>query len=204
MIRRHGLQLCSQERGGNKMASVIRAHHRGAKFVSAVFKVVAIVILLGGIIGGIAAANTSNNVNTTFGSTSSGSSGGAIAIFIIIAAIIGAASVLFFAYVLDLLMSIDVSTAAAGPTMVTPNMPTSSSPLTATAIPTPAPTLTATAIPTPAHAPTATATATAMPTPAHAPKRAPVYPEPGWFPDPHGVVRARYWDGQMWTDKTQM
>jgi len=172
------------------MASVIRAHHRGAKFVSAVFKVVAIVILIGGIIGGIAAANTSNNVNTTFGSTSSGSSGGAIAIFIIIAAIVSAASVLFFAYVLDLLMSIDVSTAAAGPTMVTPNMPTSPPPLTATAIPTPAPT----------H----TATATATATPAHAPKRAPVYPEPGWFPDPHGVVRARYWDGQSWTDKTQM
>jgi hypothetical protein len=170
------------------MASVIRAHHRGAKFVSSVFKVVAIVIVIGGIIGGIAAAKNSNNVNTTFGSNSSGTSGGVIAIFIIIAAIVSAASVLFFAYVLDLLMSIDVGTAAAGPTMVTPNMPTSPPPLTATAIPT--------------SAPTHTATATAMP--AHAPKRAPVYPEAGWFPDPHGVVRARYWDGQSWTDKTQM
>ncbi len=32
------------------MASVVRAHHRGAKFVSSVFKVVAIIIALFGII----------------------------------------------------------------------------------------------------------------------------------------------------------
>jgi hypothetical protein len=25
----------------------------------------------------------------------------------------------------------------------------------------------------------------------------------GWYPDPHGVTRARFWDGQLWTDQTQ-
>jgi hypothetical protein len=166
------------------MASVLRAHHRGAKFVSSVFKVVAIVILVFGIIGGIAEASSSNNVST-LGTTSSNN--GEAAILIFIAAVISSASVLFFAYVLDLLMAIDESTAAAGPTMVMHNAPISPLPLAATATPTP----------TPIQA------ATAMPMPAPAPKRAPVYPEAGWFPDPYGITRARFWDGQTWTDKTQ-
>src|SRR5438034_638647 len=25
---------------------------------------------------------------------------------------------------------------------------------------------------------------------------------PGWYPDPHGQVRLRWWDGSQWTDQT--
>ena len=30
-------------------------------------------------------------------------------------------------------------------------------------------------------------------------RRAPVYPEPGWYDDPRGEARARRWDGTKWT-----
>ena len=25
-------------------------------------------------------------------------------------------------------------------------------------------------------------------------------PQPGWYPDPNGAAKQRYWDGQAWTD----
>ena len=28
-------------------------------------------------------------------------------------------------------------------------------------------------------------------------------PEPGWYPDPAGQARLRYWDGQGWSEQTQ-
>ncbi len=28
-------------------------------------------------------------------------------------------------------------------------------------------------------------------------------PDPGWYPDPDDASRARYWDGQAWTDRTR-
>lgn len=31
----------------------------------------------------------------------------------------------------------------------------------------------------------------------------PAFGKPGWYSDPQGVARVRYWDGQMWTDQTQ-
>jgi Protein of unknown function (DUF2510) len=34
---------------------------------------------------------------------------------------------------------------------------------------------------------------------APAPVPAPATP-PGWYPDPHGLARLRWWDGQQWTD----
>jgi Protein of unknown function (DUF2510) len=34
-------------------------------------------------------------------------------------------------------------------------------------------------------------------------RRAPVYPEPGWYTDPHGQARVRRWDGTKWTGETQ-
>ncbi len=42
------------------------------------------------------------------------------------------------------------------------------------------------------------------PTPAVvAPAPEPVPPTPpGWYPDPHGVARLRWWDGQQWTEHT--
>lgn len=27
--------------------------------------------------------------------------------------------------------------------------------------------------------------------------------DPGWYPDPHGEPRERYWDGHTWTDQTR-
>jgi hypothetical protein len=36
-----------------------------------------------------------------------------------------------------------------------------------------------------------------------APPQAPVFPAPGWYSDPQGVTRVRFWDGQLWTDQTQ-
>ena len=34
------------------------------------------------------------------------------------------------------------------------------------------------------------------------PPQAPAGPAPGWFDDPHGQARLRWWDGQRWTDQT--
>ncbi len=27
--------------------------------------------------------------------------------------------------------------------------------------------------------------------------------DPGWYPDPHGEPRERFWDGHGWTDQTR-
>lgn len=49
------------------------------------------------------------------------------------------------------------------------------------------------------------APATQEPTPAPTPAPAEAAPTvaAGWYPDPSGQARLRYWDGQTWTDQTQ-
>jgi hypothetical protein len=34
------------------------------------------------------------------------------------------------------------------------------------------------------------------------PSGLPTQPPAGWYPDPHGAARLRYWDGADWTDQT--
>jgi len=41
------------------------------------------------------------------------------------------------------------------------------------------------------------------PTPTPDAQHTPVYPEPGWYSDPNGVARWRYWNGEAWTQQTQ-
>jgi hypothetical protein len=84
----------------------------GARTVSVIFKVFAGLILIGGIISAISVAN---NNNSTFGDSQN--TGGEV-VAIIGGAVLGAAAVLFFAYVLDLLLGIQrntVSVAFASP-----------------------------------------------------------------------------------------
>jgi hypothetical protein len=35
------------------------------------------------------------------------------------------------------------------------------------------------------------------------PAASPAAPEPGWYPDPSGQARLRYWDGRAWSTQTQ-
>lgn len=78
--------------------------HPGAEMVSTVFKVVAIVVLIGGIVGSVVSAIELHHHTVNEGTTVGVLIGG------IVGSIIGAATVAFFAYVLDLLMSIDLNT----------------------------------------------------------------------------------------------
>jgi hypothetical protein len=126
----------------------------GAHAVSGIFKFAAVLVLIGGVVSAISLANHNSSIGN------SQNTGGEVA-GIIGGAIFVAASVLFFAYVLDLLIGIQENTARSA--------------LTATS-----------------------ATDFAEPK-----RRAPVYPEPGWYEDPDGTARARLWDGREWTDRTQ-
>jgi hypothetical protein len=68
------------------------------------------------------------------------------------------------------------------------------------ASPTPEPPAAAPA-PEPAAAPAATPAPEPTPPPAPAPPQA-AGPPAGWYPDPQGQKRLRYWDGQAWTGQT--
>jgi hypothetical protein len=35
------------------------------------------------------------------------------------------------------------------------------------------------------------------------PSGSPAVPEAGWYPDPSGQARLRYWDGRAWSTQTQ-
>lgn len=35
------------------------------------------------------------------------------------------------------------------------------------------------------------------------PQVVPAFGKPGWYSDPQGLARVRFWDGQAWTDVTQ-
>ena len=52
----------------------------------------------------------------------------------------------------------------------------------------------------PYSAPAATAPPIPVSPPAVAPVATPTSAPPGWFPDPKGEARLRWWDGQQWTD----
>jgi hypothetical protein len=41
------------------------------------------------------------------------------------------------------------------------------------------------------------------PAPASTPATVTSSPAPGWYPDPSGRARLRYWDGRTWTEQTQ-
>jgi Protein of unknown function (DUF2510) len=43
----------------------------------------------------------------------------------------------------------------------------------------------------------------AAPTAPVASPNIPAFQQPGWYADPQGVFRVRYWDGQRWTERTQ-
>jgi hypothetical protein len=138
------------------MASGDSQSFGGAKTVSGIFKIAAVLIIIGGVVSAISLAHH----NSTIGNSQN--TGGEV-VGIIGGTIFAAAAVLFFAYVLDLLIAIQQNTI-----------------------------------------PSAQASAPAVPNPtAQATRRAPVYPEPGWYPDPQGIGRVRFWDGQAWTDRVQ-
>lgn len=42
-----------------------------------------------------------------------------------------------------------------------------------------------------------------FPTAQTPPPEVPIFGKPGWYADPQGVFRVRYWDGQAWTERTQ-
>jgi uncharacterized protein DUF2510 len=83
---------------------------------------------------------------------------------------------------------------AAGPAAPTP---APAAPAPAPATPTPAPA----AQPAPTPDPTPAPTPTPEPTPAPA-APASAGPAAGWYPDPQGQKRLRYWDGTRWTEQT--
>ena len=78
--------------------------HRGAEVVSSVFKVVALIVLIGGIVASIVTAIELEGHSANRGVVVGVAIGG------IVGSIVAAASIGFFAYVLDLLMDIDWNT----------------------------------------------------------------------------------------------
>jgi hypothetical protein len=89
------------------MASGRSRSYGGAQTVSVIFKIFAGLILIGGVVSAISVAN---NNNSTFGYSQD--TGGEV-VAIIGGAVLGAAAVLFFAYVLDLLVGIQRNTVSA-------------------------------------------------------------------------------------------
>ncbi len=89
-------------RNGGKRSD--HPHHAGAGMVSDVFKVIAAAILILGIAGSLIAAFELLKHTASRGFVA------AVAIGGILGSILSAAAVAFFAYVLDLLMGIDVNT----------------------------------------------------------------------------------------------
>jgi hypothetical protein len=107
--------------------------------------------------------------------------------------IISASTVAFFAYVLDLLIGIERNTfpdgssrAVEAPRPVAPTQVVTTPPPMVTTPPQVAPR------PPQATSPQGPTT-----------PQASTNQQPGWYPDPQGVYRVRYWDGQRWTDQTQ-
>jgi hypothetical protein len=142
----------------------------GAQVVSTIFKVAAVLLIVGGIISAISVAHN----NSVVGSQNTGGD----VVGILGGTVFGAAAVLFFAYVLDLLLGIQQNTIRA---TVAPSS------------------LSAPVIQRGVHVAPRTTPADQVVTT----RRAPAYPEPGWYDDPQGSARTRLWDGREWTDRTQ-
>jgi hypothetical protein len=83
--------------------------YRGAKVVSAVFKVVAWLVMVGGIVGAVATSRALHHSGATTGHVA------AVGFGIGVGGILVAAAFAFFAYVLDLLIGIATSTDTSAP-----------------------------------------------------------------------------------------
>ena len=92
------------------MATGDARSYAGARTVSVIFKIFAGLILLGGIITAISVANDNNN--NTYSTLGGSQNTGGEVVAIIAGSVLGAAAVLFFAYVLDLLLGIQRNTVA--------------------------------------------------------------------------------------------
>jgi hypothetical protein len=86
--------------------------YRGARVVSVILKIVAAVVVLGGFISAAEAANTPPNPYGSSGNV------GFTVVLIVGGVLMTAIAVMFFAYVLDLLRSIDESLRAERPEVV--------------------------------------------------------------------------------------
>ncbi len=166
--------------------------YAGAHAVSVVFKIVAFLILIGG-------AGAAIEVHRDVSEFYTGSNTNGLTFVIIAGTVITASAVAFFAYVLDLLIGIEKNTFPDG-TLRAVDVPRPVAPTQAVSSPPPMVTTPPQVAPRP---PQVFSPPVQAPAPQTPPPQAQTGQQPGWYPDPQGVYRVRFWDGQRWTDRTQ-